>query len=67
MRFILGVSFYTIVLDGFLKRYFTWETSDKKWYIFWKGEYEGEFPDFLGQKMFLHFEIFKNNTFLSWV
>ena len=29
MPFILGVSFYTIFLEGIFKRYFAWEASDK--------------------------------------
>ena len=31
MPFILGVSFYTIILKGFFKRYFTWQTSDREY------------------------------------
>ena len=66
MPFILGVSFHTIVLEGFFKIFYM-ENKWQKWYIFWNRGYEGEFLDFFGQKMYLHFQICRNNTYISWV
>ena len=54
MTLILGLSFYTIVLEGF---FFNILQGNR--------EYEGEFPDFLGPKKYLHFKICRNNTFIS--
>ena len=52
MPFILGVSFYTIVLEGIFKRYFTWKTTYKKIYIFFGTENMKEsFHIFLGQNI----------------
>ena len=35
--------------------------------FFWNREYEGEFPDFIGQKNYLHFKIFRNNEFEMYI
>ena len=35
------------------------ENKWQKWYIFWNREYEGEFPDFLGQKNLFIFPDFQ--------
>ena len=64
MPFILGVSLYTIVLEGFLKIYFTGKTSDKKWFIFFGTENMKESFQIFSAKNFIYISRFSETIHL---